>query len=54
MNTSEHDRIIELPFPRWEEARWEDLLRGGTYEVGPDYGLVVKLPALSGTVLRQG
>ncbi|MGQ9778478.1 MAG: glycoside hydrolase family 13 protein [Bacillota bacterium] len=54
MNTSEHDRIITFPSEAREEGRWEDLLRGGVYEVGPDYGLVVKLPALSGTILRQG
>ncbi|NLG85145.1 MAG: alpha-glycosidase [Firmicutes bacterium] len=54
MNASQHDRIIALPAEAREEGRWEDLLRGGVYEVGPGYDLVVKLPALTGTVLRQG
>lgn len=51
-NFSDHDRTTELHPADQNEGGWEDLLRGGFQETGPAQVLQVKLPALSGTVLR--
>lgn len=52
VNVSDHDRIITLSPEDQGESGWEDLMRGGFLETGPGYGLVVKLPAFTGTILR--
>lgn len=51
-NSSEHDRTIGLTPPDQGENGWEDLLHGGFHETGPCQELVLKLPALTGTILR--
>ena len=52
MNVSERDRTLNLTLEDQGEGGWEDLLRGGFYETGPGYGLNLKLPAMTGTILR--
>ena len=52
INASSHDRTILVHPENQDESGWEDLLRGGFYETGPETGLEVKLPAMTGTILR--
>ena len=52
LNLSDHDRAVTLAPGHQGENGWEDLLRGGCQETGPARACTVKLPAMSGTVLR--
>ncbi|MGE5528037.1 MAG: alpha-amylase family glycosyl hydrolase [Patescibacteria group bacterium] len=52
LNASDHDRTIRLSPPHQGEEAWEDLLRGGCRHYGAGEEVEVKLPAVTGTILK--